>query len=153
MDKLLIVMTAGTLAAKELAPGTGLPLTTDELWSLLFVFGASLFTAVSKEASKANRGPIKPVRFWGNVGLGVMGGMCMPLLLDFVFHYFTSRNLSGGASIGLGILGAYAGQDVLKAGYGVVLSLGEAVAKLKGVSISYDASKVRNKKKDGEDDA
>lgn len=152
MEKFLIVMTASTLAANELG-GTPFPFTQGELWSLLFVLIASLLTAISKEASKASRGPFKPGRFYGNVGLGVMAGMCAPLLIEYVVQHYTGKPLTGGASIGLGILGAYAGRDFLKAAYGALLSIGQFAAKLKGISISYDQAKVDGRKKGGEDDA
>lgn len=154
MEKLLIVMTASTLAANELT-GAALPFTEGELWSLLFVLIAALFTAVSKEASKASRGPFKPARFWGNVGLGVMAGVCAPLLIEYVVQHWTGKPLTGGASVGLGILGAYAGRDFLKAAYGALLAVGQFAAKLKGLSINYDPDKVQrpNRKEGGGDDA
>ncbi|GGL16051.1 hypothetical protein [Deinococcus radiotolerans] len=152
MEKFLIVLSASTLAANELS-GPQFPFTQGELWSLAFVLAASLLVAISKEASKASRGPFKAGRFWGNVGLGVAAGMCAPLLIEYVVQHYTGKPLTGGASVGLGILGAYAGRDFLKAAYSALLSLGQAFAKLKGFSISYDQSKVKGTKKGGEDDA
>lgn len=154
MEKVLIVMTASTLAAKELT-GSEFPFTPNELWTLLFVLVAASITAVSKEASRNTRGPFKPARFWGSVGLGSVAGLAMPLLLSYAVEHLTGNTLTGGASIGLGVLGAYAGRDALKFGFQLLLALGEVIGKLKGLSISFDPDKTTKKKgpPGGEDDA
>lgn len=152
MEKFLIVTAASALAAKELG-GDSFPFTSNELWTFLFILLAGFGTSWSKESTRPARGVFQPRRFWGSVGLGVAAGLCIPLLLDFSFQYVTGHSLTGKASIGLGILGAYVGRDALAAAWTVLQAVGTLLAKLKGLSVSFDGEKSAPRKKGGDDDA
>ncbi|MBB5234488.1 hypothetical protein [Deinococcus budaensis] len=141
MEKALVIMVATALTASE-ASSSGLPLSQAEAWQLLFVFLAALATSLSNEAAKRREGDgFVLMRFWGDVGLGVMAGICVPLLITAVFEHFSSSTADWRASIGLSILGAYIGRDALGALWNGLLSLGQLAAKLKGINVSFTPPK------------
>lgn len=134
-------MSATYLTAKE-ANGGGFPLTPEESWQLLFVIIAALLTSVSNEASKRRDGEtFTAMRFWGDVGLGVMAGICIPLLVTFAFEHLSKSQADWRASVGLSVLGAYVGRDALRAAWSVLQAIGEFAGKLKGISIKFDPPK------------
>lgn len=137
MEKLLFLMAVSVLTAKEASNG-GLPLSQEEAWQFLFVVLAALATSLSNEAAKRREGDsFVLMRFWGDVGLGVMAGICVPLLITAIFEHFSTDTADWRASIGLSILGAYIGRDALSALWNGLLSLGQLAAKLKGVTVSF----------------
>jgi len=142
MEKTVIVMVASAVATKELS-GQAFPFTPPELWTIAFILAAAFLTSISNEASKKRKGSVfVPARFWGNVGLGVMTGLAMPLLLKALLEHFTSAQVDPGVSIGLGVLGAYVGRDFLSAGWTALQAVGQFFALAKGVSVSFDKQKV-----------
>jgi MFS family permease len=141
MTKSLFIMLALTFTAKEAAVTGDFPLSGSELWQLLFVFLAALFTSLSNEASKRREGEtFVLMRFLGDVGLGVMAGMCIPLLITWAFEHLTKTTTDWRASVGLSILGAYIGRDALQWAWSMVKSASEFVGRLKGMKISFDGA-------------
>lgn len=140
MTKSLLILLALTFTAKEATGTTGdFPLTGSDLWQLLFVFLAALFTSLSNEASKRREGEtFVPMRFLGDVGLGLMAGMCIPLLITWAFEHLTKSTTDWRASVGLSILGAYIGRDALQWAWSMVKAASEFVGRLKGMKISFD---------------
>lgn len=139
MTKSLFIMLVLTFTAKEATVTGDFPLSNSELWQLLFVFLAALFTSLSNEASKRREGEtFVPMRFLGDVGLGVMAGMCIPLLITWAFEHLTKTTTDWRASVGLSILGAYIGRDSLQWAWTMVKSASEFVGRLKGMKVSFD---------------
>lgn len=134
-------MSATALAANE-ASGQGFPLTPGESWTLAFVVIIAFLTSLSNEASKRHEGDtFVPSRFWGNVGLGLAAGICIPLLTTVALEHFFQVKVDWRASIGLSILGAYMGREALGAAWTGLKSLGELAGKLKGIRIRFDPPK------------
>lgn len=140
MTKTFILLLAVTVTARE-ASGE-FPLTHNELWQLLFVVVAALFTSLSKEASKHRESEgFSPLHFFGDVGLGLMAGVAIPLVISWVVEHFTDSTADWRASVGLSIMGAYMGHDALRGLWNLLVGAGELAAKLKGLKISFDAMK------------
>lgn len=98
------------------------PLSRSEGWQLLFVVIAATLTSISNEASKQADGEaFHALRFFGNVGICTMAGIATPLFTGWVLK--TDANWQ--ASIGLSIVGAYFGRDVLTWLYSLVTKRGD----------------------------
>lgn len=137
MEKLLLVAVGAALTGAEAAKGSGFPLSSDEAWQMAFVLIAALFTSASNAASKRRDGrAVRLTPFLGDVGLGVAAGVCAPLLITAVAEHFGVES-DWRASVGLSILGAYVGRDLLRALYTAGLWVAEGAARLKGIQISF----------------
>lgn len=137
MTKTSIILLAATLTARE-AHGD-FPLSHSDLWSLLFVAVAALLTSFSNEASKQREGEkFVLLHFVGDVGMGLMAGIAVPLIITWIFEHYTQAQADWRASVGLSILGAYIGRDALKALWNGLLVIGEVAAKLKGMKVTFD---------------
>lgn len=118
------------------------PLSKAEAWQLGFVAVAALLTSLSNEASKLREGEkFSPPHFLGDAGLGVMAGIAAPLLISWIVEHFAQIRIDWRASVGLSILGAFVGRDFLMWAWGLLKSIGDLIAKLKGLKVSFDESK------------
>lgn len=143
MTKTFIMLLAATVTVREAS--AEFPLTHNELWQLLFVVVAALLTSLSNEASKHREGErFSPLHFFGDVGLGLMAGIAIPLVITWLFEHFTDSTTDWRASVGLSIMGAYVGRDALRGLWNLFLAVGELAAKLKGLKVSFDQVKGGN---------
>lgn len=120
MEKFLILTLAAvtTVVSQESAE---FPLSQAERWQLLFIVVAALLTSLSTESAKqADDQKINRLRFFGNVGLGVMAGIAAPLLIGIVTETVLGKHTGWEGAVGLSILGAYFGRDMLQWLFGLV---------------------------------
>ncbi len=154
MEKVLIIFAASLIASKEATNTAGFPISGEEGWQFLFVIVTSIIASLANESVKRKRDiPFYAPNFWGSVVLGSLAGLAFPLLIDTVYTYITHQSINWKTSVGLAILGAYMGQETLKAAYAAVIGIGQVVGKLKGVNVSYTPPTAPPKAKEDEKDA
>ncbi|WP_295823114.1 hypothetical protein [uncultured Deinococcus sp.] len=139
MEKTVVILAASALAATEAGKATAFPLSAAEAWQYAFVLVAAVFASLATENSKRRQDvPFYAPAFYGNVGLGVMAGLALPLLLGAIYEHFAHTGADFKASVGLSILGAYTGRDVLRGLWTLLLAIGTLVAKLKGLKVTFE---------------
>lgn len=135
MEKIAVLLLSAALTVSE-TNQSDFPLTGSERWQLLFIVIAAVLTAISTEASKqADNERFRPMRFFGSVGLGVAAGIAAPLVIAWIADLLLKVHTDWRASIGLSIMGAYFGRDMLQ----WLFSLVKALKRLKiGLSPEED---------------
>ena len=135
MEKLLVILLSAALTVSETSQ-SDFPLSASERWQFLFIVIAAVLTSLSTESSKqTDEEKFRPMRFFGSVGLGVAAGVAAPLFIAWLAEALLKVHTDWRASIGLSIMGAYFGRDMLQ----WLFSLVKALKRLKiGLSPEED---------------